>query len=61
MPAMGTQPGVSIRLYCPLKLMPITDDVTMLVCLGVEFGKNGYGNTTEPVKYAGTGKIVRVG
>jgi hypothetical protein len=29
--------------------------------LGIEFGKIGYGNITEPVKYAGTGKIIRVG
>lgn len=61
MPATGTQPGVTIQLNYPRNVMPIADDVTMLVCLGVEFGKNGYGNTTEPVKYAGTGKIVRVG
>lgn len=61
MPATGTQPGSTIRLHYLRDLMQITDDVTLLVSLGVEFGKNGYGNTTEPVKYAGTGKIVRVG
>jgi hypothetical protein len=28
---------------------------------GDEFGKIVYGNITESVKYAGTGKVIRVG
>ena len=34
---------------------------TLILTLGIEFGKIGYGNITEPVKYAGTGKVIRVG
>jgi hypothetical protein len=40
---------------------PVPYDVTFLLCIGIEFGKKGYGEITEPVKYAGSGKIVRVG
>jgi len=61
LPTTGTQPAMHIRLEYPLIENPIPDDVTLLVCIGIEFGKQGYGNITEPVKYAGTGKIVKVG
>jgi hypothetical protein len=57
----GTQQELSIKLSYPLDPAPIPDDVTLLLCVGIEFGKHGYGNVIEPVKYAGTGKIVRVG
>jgi len=58
---MGTQAAMHIRLQYPLIENPIPDDVTLLLCVGIEFGKKGYGDITEPVKYAGTGKIVKVG
>jgi hypothetical protein len=50
-----------IQLEYPLNPTPIPEEVTLLLCVGIEFGKQGYGNITEPVKYAGTGKIVKVG
>ena len=61
LPTMGTQAAMHIRLQYPLIENPIPDDVTLLLCIGIEFGKKGYGDITEPVKYAGSGKIVRVG
>jgi len=32
--------------------------ITLILTLGIEFGKKGYGNITEPVKYAGTRKVI---
>lgn len=61
LPTTGTQAAMNIKLEYPLIENPIPNDVTLLVCIGIEFGKQGYGNITEPVKYAGTGKIVKVG
>jgi len=60
-PTLGMQPAMNITLQYPLEEDPIPDQVTLLLCIGIEFGKSGYGNITSPVKYAGTGKIVRVG
>ena len=61
MPALGIQPAMQITLQYPLVDNPIPDEVTLLLSVGIEFGKKGYGEITQPVKYAGSGKIVRVG
>jgi len=61
MPTLGMQPALKINLDYPLKENPIPDEVTLLLCIGIEFGKSGAGNIISGVKYAGTGKIVRVG
>lgn len=61
LPTMGMQPAMHIKLLYPLDPDPIPEDVTILLSIGIEFGKKGYGDITEPVKYAGTGKIVKVG
>jgi len=61
MPALGVQPTRSILLKYPLTENPIPEEVTLLLCLGIEFGKVGVANIPCGVKYAGTGKIVRVG
>ena len=58
---LGMQPAMNITLQYPLEEDPIPDPVTLLLSIGIEFGKPGSGNITTPVKYAGTGKIVRVG
>jgi hypothetical protein len=66
-PASGTQPSIQITLKYPIDELnstteeKLTDDITLILTLGIEFGKPGYSNLTEPVKYAGTGKILRVG
>lgn len=39
---------------------PLPGDVTLLLCIGVEFGNNSINNSIETVKYAGSGKIVKV-
>ena len=65
--ASGTQAASQILLEYPIDEEntsangQLTDDTTLILTLGVEFGKIGYGNITEPVKYAGTGKVIRVG
>ena len=61
MPAPGVQPARSILLKYPLTDNPIPDEVTLLLCLGIEFGKVGVANIPCGVKYAGTGKIIKVG
>ncbi|MDP4240688.1 MAG: hypothetical protein Q8904_14590 [Bacteroidota bacterium] len=61
MPAAGVQPAMQFTLQYPLTENPIPDEVTLLLCLGIEFGKVGVDNQPVAVKYAGTGKIVRVG
>lgn len=60
-PTLGLQPAMHIHLTYPLVENPIPDEVTLLLSVGIEFGKKGYGEITQPVKYAGSGKIVRVG
>jgi hypothetical protein len=57
----GTLPAIRIDLSLNAELLHLPADLTLMVCLGVEFGRNGYGNTVEAVKYAGTGKIFAVG
>lgn len=61
LPTMAVQEAIHVKLQYPLDPNPIPDDVTLLVCVGIEFGKKGYGDITEPGKYAGTGKIAKVG
>ena len=61
MPTQGIQPVLNINLEYPLDDNPIPEQVTLLLCIGIEFGKLGVGNIPTAVKYAGTGKIVRVG
>ena len=36
----------------------LTDDVTVLLSMGIEFGNVGFGGVIEPVKHAGCGKIL---
>ena len=67
LPTSGTQPALEILLEYPIEEEnstadgQLTDDTTLILTLGIEFGKIGYGNITEPVKYAGAGKVIRVG
>jgi hypothetical protein len=61
MPTLGIQPAKIIHLHYPLTENPIPDEVTLMLCIGIEFGKVGPGNIPCGVKYAGTGKIVKVG
>lgn len=42
------------------KQLLLTDDVSVIMCLGVEFGGVGFTGEPEPVKYSGSGKIVVV-
>ena len=36
-------------------------NLTYLLSMGIEFGNVGFGGKIESVKYAGAGKIVKVG
>jgi len=61
MQTVGIQPALDITLEYPLDDFPIPDQVTLLLCVGIEFGKMVEGKLISGVKYAGTGKIIRVG
>lgn len=61
LPAFGTQPAIHIELSLPESIKPLASDQSLILTIGIEFGKPGPGNSYDPVKYAGTGKIVKVG
>ncbi len=44
-----------------MELADMTDEATILVCLGVEFGNVGFTGEPVEVKYAGSAKVVAVG
>ena len=58
---MGTHPAMHIELEYPMNINPIPPNITLMLTIGIEFGKPGPGNSYEAVKYAGTGKIVKLG
>jgi len=60
-PTLGVQPALDITLQYPMEENPVPEEVTVLLCIGIEFGKVGVANIPTAVKYAGSGKIVRVG
>lgn len=57
----GMQAPMEISLQYTVTDTPLPADVSLLLCVGVEFAKLGYGNTIQAQKYAGTGKIIKVG
>lgn len=59
-PTLGTQAGMNITLRYPMDINPIPAHITLMLSIGIEFGKPGHVNSIEPVKYAGTGKILKV-
>jgi hypothetical protein len=38
----------------------VTDEVTVLVSMGIEFGTVGFSGEPVEVKYAGSGKVIAV-
>ena len=48
---------LSVKLYDDLPPL-LTDDMTVLLSMGIEFGTVGFGGVIEPVKRAGCGKIL---
>ncbi len=59
--ATGIVPALSQTLKLPLVENNLPDSVTLVLSVGVEFGKTGNDGTPEAVKYAGCGKVVQVG
>ena len=55
-----TQPINLIQNYSQAE-PPISATVTLVLSVGLEFGKQGVDGNPEVVKYAGCGKILRVG
>ncbi len=39
----------------------LTEDVSLILSIGVEFGTIGFTGQTQEVKYAGSGKVMKVG
>ncbi len=67
LPTTGTLPKMDIKLSYRVDFTRVTDEngallekISLILSMGIEFGKIGYGNAIEPVKYAGTGKILKV-
>ena len=44
MPAAGVQPALDITLHYPMKINPIPLEITLMLCIGIEFGKVGAAN-----------------
>ncbi|MBP6370086.1 MAG: hypothetical protein KA298_04355 [Paludibacteraceae bacterium] len=67
LPTTGIQPKMDVELIYMVDDPRVTDEngvllekLSLVLSMGIEFGKIGYGNAIEPVKYAGTGKILKV-
>jgi len=59
--ATGVAPALNQTLKLPLVENDLTESVTLVLSVGVEFGKAGADGNPEAVKYAGCGKMVQVG
>lgn len=60
-PSIGTIPAMNIDLALPQIGFPLPDCVTLILGFGLEFAKPGADGKPESVKYAGCGKVIRVG
>jgi len=56
-----TTPAQQFSLSYPEYIEELTDEVSLLVAVGIEFGNTGYNNEPVGVKYAGCAKIIHVG
>jgi hypothetical protein len=61
MSTSGTTNSIEYNLKYNQQELPLEESVTLLLSMGLEFGKQGPDGKPEGVKYAGTGKILRVG
>ena len=59
--SFGTHPAMHIALEYPMDIDPIPPHISLMLTIGIEFGKPSAGNSYEPVKYAGSGKILKMG
>jgi hypothetical protein len=59
--ATGVAPALNQTLKLPLDENDLPESVTLVLSIGVEFGKAGADGNPEAVKYAGCGKVVQVG
>jgi hypothetical protein len=57
----GQTEALNLTLTYSQEELPVPESVTLVLSVGLEFGKQGSDGKPEAVKYAGTGKIVRVG
>ena len=58
---VGIVPAITRDFSFPKESMPLPDCMTMVLTFGLEFGKTGNDGKPETVKYAGCGKVMRVG
>ena len=54
-------PDQVLEVQFPLDKRKLTDDVTLVLGVGVEFGNSGFDGKPVGVKYVGCGKVVKVG
>lgn len=57
----GQTEAINLTLMYNQQQPPVPESVTLVLSVGLEFGKQGADGKPEAVKYAGTGKIIRVG
>lgn len=60
MPASAAREAVSLELHMGDEVGYLTDDVTVVLSVGIEFGETGIDGKPAPVKYAGCGKVLKV-
>jgi len=60
LPAAGNLPAMSFALTYPIDGTAIPESVSLILGIGLEFGKMGFDGKPEGVKYAGAGKVLRV-
>jgi hypothetical protein len=61
LPTYGTVPAQDYTLALNLSPNYIIETTTLILCIGIEFGKMEINGQVTPVKYTGCGKIVKVG
>ena len=60
LPAAGNLPAMSFEMKYPIVEDIIPESVSLILGIGLEFGKMGFDGKPEGVKYAGCGKVLQV-
>ena len=61
-PSTGIYPETGLEVQLPENMMPyLTDEITLVVSMAIEFGQVGFTGLPQEVKYAGCGKVLVCG
>ena len=62
LPSTGIYPETGLEVQLPENMMPyLTDEITLVVSMAIEFGQVGFTGLPQEVKYAGCGKVLVCG